>query len=550
MRSARSLAPTFTVLILLCLWVPSVQGQIPWTSLDTAGVSIVVPDRVMFADPDRRFNQSQPFVSSFDDGTLILAANLNTPGGFLTSLERVVVAYFTVEGSVVETDGFFMDSGEAWTSQNDQISPSSGSPSVAADKREGSTHYLLMNETTPWWPNLFPEFGSRFRYYGLVTTVQILERTPGGAVPLSKLADPIYGQVTSGSQVVVEGVKCFGGARALSNGDFVVGVEDRTGETVTGNRVALVAIVDGQQGSPTFGQSVVGPFVPNQGIAQETSPRLYRNLAAFDGGFAVRAYTGTEDASGHPTIGFWDNGGNPQGTWPMIIRTDSGSPLPPEGGKTTSISVLSGVETRMNSDIHSDFIYLAGRGVDASGDPDGGVYVTKINAKTRTTADEVYVTEGLSVAPQRVTVCSDKDDNVFVCWSDTSNTGNLQIAGRLYDSNLDALTDAFLVFEHSELGPNPTSGFSVKHPSCAMVDGRVLVAGVVHEDFPSLGFQATDPLAVVLSVAEILPPTPTPTETPEPVPTMNPRSDIDENGVVDANDLLILMLDWMKATGP
>jgi len=51
-------------------------------------------------------------------------------------------------------------------------------------------------------------------------------------------------------------------------------------------------------------------------------------------------------------------------------------------------------------------------------------------------------------------------------------------------------------------------------------------------------------------------PTPTPTDTPSstctplPTATMNPRSDISENGVVGVEDLLRLLLDWQKPTEP
>jgi hypothetical protein len=37
---------------------------------------------------------------------------------------------------------------------------------------------------------------------------------------------------------------------------------------------------------------------------------------------------------------------------------------------------------------------------------------------------------------------------------------------------------------------------------------------------------------------------------PVPTPTMNPNSDIDQNGKVDANDLMILLADWKKSSGP
>ena len=375
-----------------------------------------------------------------------------------------------------------------------------------------------------------------------------MEQTLFGPHPLAILMDPFLGKQTSGRQ---PGPTLFGGEiRCLSNGNFAVVIEDQTGNTIAVDRASLATFVDAQDGSPTIGEVIIGPFNANQGANPEAVTGIWSNMAAFGGGFAIRPHTGTEDASGYLTIGFWDNEANPQGTWPTIVRTDPSSPLAPANGFTTSISILSGTETRIDSDIRSDFIYMAGRGVDSGGDPDGGVYITKITAKTRTTAHEVFVTEGLNVGPERVTVCSDKDDNVFVCWSDTSNTGNLQIAGRLYDRNLDPLTDAFLVFEHSELGPESPRGFSVKHPSCSMVGSRILVTGAV--DVSSLDYFRNDALAVVFSFAELLPPTPTPTSTepPEPTATMKPRSDIDENGVVNANDLLILMLDWMKVAGP
>jgi hypothetical protein len=43
-------------------------------------------------------------------------------------------------------------------------------------------------------------------------------------------------------------------------------------------------------------------------------------------------------------------------------------------------------------------------------------------------------------------------------------------------------------------------------------------------------------------------PSSTPTETPIPTPTMNPRSDIDQSGTVDAHDLMRLLEDWGKAS--
>ena len=532
-------------------WTPPTQAQVPRTCLDAPGVLIVTSDRITFADSEHNQSNWQPRTTVLGNETLALAANgWNLPGDWEGYPERTLVAFFSEDGAVTEEDGFFNDDGTPWYGNQD-IGSSDNPPCVAGDKSDKGVKYLLGNDCTPWaYPAQFPTFGTHgFSYWTTSAVVQLIEETQLGPQPLAKLMDPLFGKETSGGQA--GNPTLFGGEiRCLSNGNFAVVIEDQTGNTIPVDRASLATIVDAQDGSSTIGEVIIGPFNANQGANPSAGTGIWSNMAAFDGGFAIRPHTGTEDASGYLTIGFWDNEANPQGTWPTIIRTDPNSPLAPANGLTTSISILSGTETRIDSDIRSDFIYMAGRGVDTSGDPDGGVYITKINAKTRTTADEVYVTEGLSVAPQRVTVCSDKYDNVFVCWSDTSNTGNLQIAGRLYDSNLDPLTDAFLLFEHSELGPESPRGFSVKHPSCSMVGSRILVTGAV--DVSSLDYFRNDALAVVLSFAELLPPTPTPTSTepPEPTATMNPRSDINSDNMVDAKDLLILMQDWMKAAGP
>ncbi|NUN98733.1 MAG: hypothetical protein HUU16_21465 [Candidatus Omnitrophica bacterium] len=56
--------------------------------------------------------------------------------------------------------------------------------------------------------------------------------------------------------------------------------------------------------------------------------------------------------------------------------------------------------------------------------------------------------------------------------------------------------------------------------------------------------------AFEFQLSELPTPTPTVTQTPLPTPTMNPASDIDGSGKVDADDLLLLILDWRKVSGP
>ena len=551
-------------LILQGLCVSFVTAQISRTNQNTPGISVLTPDRVMFYVGKQNQPGWEPNATALGEGTLALSANAELPGDYVGVTEQTLIAFFSEDGTVTEATGFFQDNGDPWDVPQDvttHLYPNNP-PHIAGDKREGRTVYLLGNECTPWaFVSEFPALASSgYVYDSQVPAFQLLQRGQSGPQPLAPLFEPVYGSANEGNQSG-KPILLRGETRGLSNGNFAVVVEDWTGDTVAANPAALATIVDGQEGSATLGEVIIGPFNANQGMDPAASTGIWSNMAAFDGGFAIRPHTGTEDASGYLTIGFWDNDANPLGTWPAIVRTDPASPLAPAGGYTTSISILSGTATRIDSDIRSNYVHMAGRGVDGTGDPDGGVYVTKIDARTRTTVDEVYVTDDMTVSPERVTVCSDKEDNVFVCWSDTSNTGNPQIAGRLFDADLEPLTDAFLVFENSEISGDGSKGFSVHLPSCAMVDNRILVTASVHKFSVPLQLSTNDSLAVQIRYSEETDPTPTPTSTKTPVPTatstqppeltptINPRSDIDNSGSVDANDLLILMQDWQKVTG-
>jgi hypothetical protein len=72
-------------------------------------------------------------------------------------------------------------------------------------------------------------------------------------------------------------------------------------------------------------------------------------------------------------------------------------------------------------------------------------------------------------------------------------------------------------------------------------------------DIPGVGREgsaAFDMGAYEFQIADIPTPTETPTPTPILTPTFNPNSDINEDGRIDAKDLVILLEDWKKVSGP
>ena len=464
--------------------------------LNATGIRVLVPDFLPFKNAMPNQENWEPQTTAFGDGTLALAANAEADGDASGSTERAVVAFITKDNKIVETDGFYTDAGNPWTSNNDSVRTNGNIPRIAGDLRPGGTKYLLGNECTPWaFPDLFPSYGSGFEYDAQTGSVQLFEKTATGSTPLSHVFDPIFGKWTTNGSNGAQTGRFGGDICCLSNGNFVVVQEDRTtllhpaGESIA----PIMTIV-----SALSGKVIVGPS-----YAVQTKPKdphwTWCNLAAFNGGFALRPQN-KNDYEGSTSIQFWDNEGRPLGTSGFKVRTDPAISLPPANGFATSISKRGSFEARIASNIQSDFVYYAGCGVDSNGNPEGGVYVTKINAHTRQTVREAYVSSGRTIEPDRVVVCCDHRDIVFVCWSDQSYTGNKQILGRFYDSELEPVTDIFLVFQKSEPGPTAVTNFSVRRPSCSIVDGRVLITASVDQDAPILGLTQHDQIAIVIAV--------------------------------------------------
>ena len=491
----------------------------------SVGATEVIPQTILFNNGVQNQSNWECYTGAFVDGTLAAVTNTEISGDLSGVTERGVAAWFKTNNTVQEVPGFFDDSGAPWTNNNDIARTDGDPPRVAPEVREGETTmtYMFGNECTPWaYPAQFPSYGSGFTYDAQVASVQILVKSATGyPVPVTNVFEPTYGQWTTGSQGGQQ-IRFGGSIRMLSNGNFIVIQEDRTGNLhPQGASLCPAASIWDQAGNnvkPAW--CAIAPATPLPSVG------IWDSLDAFDTGFAVH----NEDTA----LNFWNNDGSWRGQWVADSRQASEPwswPLP--GTRNTSVTLWSPSNTRISSHIALDYVHLVGRGFDSAGAPIAGVFLTRIDANTRTTLKEAYVSEGYSVMPDRCESCTDKVGNVFVAWSDASNTGTRQIIGRLYDIDLDPLTEAFLVFPDSQVGPNNTTGFGAYHPSCHMwkddASGRdrILVTARADSFAPTVGIDTNDHLAIVFTApVPTKTPTPTPTETNTLTPTETPTSTV------------------------
>lgn len=455
---------------------------------ESVGFGTLVDDAKYYDNGVQNQSNWEMYTGAFVDGTLAAVTNTEADGDFAGVTERGVAVWFHCDNTTQEVAGFLDDSGNPWTVNNDIARTDGNMPRIAPEVRagqEGNDIYMFGNECTPWaYPEDFPSYGSGFAYDAQVASVQILRReTDGTPSKVNNVFDPTYGQATSGSQGGQQ-IRFGGSLRMLSNGNFVVIQEDRTGVLhPTGERCAAASIWD------QSGNNVVEPWCaqvpkdPLEGIG------IWDNLAAYDGGFVIR----NERYNDHEGLTFFNNDGSYAGRWDAVTRTVAPWSWPlPDGN--TSISHWSGSNERVSSHIGLDYVHMVGRG-------DDGVYLTRVRTTDQTTIDEAFVSEGYEVSIDRCESCTDKYGRVFVCWSDSRNTGNKQIVGRFFDDNLDPYTDLFLVFNSSET--TLSTGFSAKHPSCHMVQDpqtscvRILVTSRIDGPTPVLGLMTNDHYAIV-----------------------------------------------------
>ncbi len=434
-----------------------------------AGVNVLIPNTIVFdMDVDNNSNW-EGYASKLGDGTLLLAVNTFGDNGG----ERAGVVAVRPDGSLAEYAGYYTDSGEPFTENMDEIRQDGNPPTIAGDRRPGSTRYIVGNEATPQFISAFDSDGRwQNDYSDHIWACQIFELTPNGPQPISNVFDPVYGGMTG--QFVGKIRK--GGVAALSNGNFVAVGEDRTED-----RFAFGSIVRED------GSIVKGPFnFDNDGFSHS----YWENLTAYDGGFAIRLDS-PRNADGPVTLQFYDNDGNFQGLWDQIPTDNPDDPLfdvaNPDGFTTSINSGNRGDHIRIRSNIDDNKIYYAGYGLDFFG-TSGWVYLTVIDAGTQQTIANIRVNEQPQdengydnfAQAQRVSLDIDSKGNVCVAWSDNANSETSQIVARIYDADLNPVTESFLAFQDADLGfgspEGEINGVNTQHCDVAMSDTQILIS--------------------------------------------------------------------------
>ncbi|MCA9412674.1 MAG: hypothetical protein KC944_15780 [Candidatus Omnitrophica bacterium] len=458
----------FSICLLAVFAVAPVAAQQPLASPLLAGFVPVVPEQGMEINGVQNGGNWEPYCDAFGDGTLAAASIREELPGNTPGTEAGFIFMADPNNQVQIVDGFYTETNfpnDPWNSNND-VARASGNPArIGCDRTPGGTSYMFANEATPWaFGALFPNFSPGMNYTAQMATVQLFNRTGFSITPAALAEDPKFVPGDTGPQTDQDR---FGGdVIGLSNGGYSVIVEARsTAHSPTGDRWRACTIYD------SSGNRVTGPF--NANIEQPTARTTgWSNMAAYNGGWAdYPSHENTQNTNGQFTMQFWNNDGTPQGTWPYILRAAPGDPLAPAGGITTSISDGGGQGgARIRSHPASNYVYYVGRGFGVGGGANAGVYITKIDATTRQTVGEAFVSDTFDTAVERVMAGVDANDNIFVCWAEGATN---QMIGRLYDDTLAPVTDAFFCFQNSNNG-----NFTTRRPSCAMADdGRILITG-------------------------------------------------------------------------
>ena len=498
--------------LLACLLFAAAGYAEPCTNVgpESACLTTVVPEQAYFANGVQNPSNWEMYSGAFVDGTLASVTNTEAEGDLAGATERAVAIWYHTDNSPgQEVAGFLKDNGGPWTENNDIVRTDGNMPRIGPQViagEEDNDIYLFGSECTPWaYPDDFPSYGSGFAYDAQVASVQILRRgADGNPIKVTNVFDPTYGSWTTGAQT--NQIRFGGSLRMLSNGNFIVVVEDRSAQLrdlLYPGRTGSIAAASLWSPAGVNIPNVTGAAWPLQtpGYTPNDFDGTWDSLDAYNGGFAVR-FEGS-------SVTFFNNDGSWAGRWVADTRASGEAWQPWPGGSAlwnTSIgaSGWSGSNERVSSHVALKYVHVVGRGRDAMGTvTNGGVFVTRIDATTFQTIGEAFVSEGIDAAPDRCESCTDKYGNVFVCWSDPTNTRTRQILGRLYDRNLDPLTDCFLVFKNSQVGPSNPTGFGGYHTSCHMVYNpqdstlRILVSQRTDSYAPSLGLNTNDHYAIV-----------------------------------------------------
>lgn len=299
---------------------------------EAAGLARIKPDQIIYNDVDT-INQDnwEPYTSVLGNSTFLIEANSHTQEA--DGNQRYVLAFQPAAGGDHGLgDSFFGDDGTPYRSKINNSRQNGNPGRVAGDKRPGASTIVAGGETSA---HFFEAFKSNDRWSkgpshpenARFATIQTYALSPSLVqTPLSLAQDAANGRRTPDTALPAGEESRFGGDVAvLDNGNIVALVDERTKFYTAASQATVAAI-----------------FTPTGAVVKESflvaDGQIWSNLAAFKGGFCVRA-------SG--TLYFYDNDGNLTG---KIANSVSGASF--DDGR--------GDNTRIGSHINSSYVFLAG----------------------------------------------------------------------------------------------------------------------------------------------------------------------------------------------
>jgi len=413
-----------------------------------AGITVAVPDVWLFKTTiDNRANW-EPFTDIFGDGTMAVSANTfpETADGM-----NAKVAFIDPKtGKVEEYWMFYDDSGKVYTGPFNEKRNDGNPTRIAADNRPGGTRYIVGMEATPQYYSEFntgDRWFKNFDYDDRVAVVQIFDKTATGPKPVTNVFDPIYmpGNL-AGAQNAAQ-MRFGGDVQFLSNGNILAVIEDRTKNIVPAGNGAVGSVFDNN------GKLIKGPI---NMAGDDGSHDSWSNLAAFNGGFCVRACN---------VFTVFDNAGN------MLYWFD-------QGDFSTVKELGRGDGVRIASNINTNFVYFCGK------DEAGAMVVTRFDAVATKKGDqlqgvkEIFANE-LEFAPNtfdRADMAVDEFGNFCVTYMDKSATDVNQIVARVFNDQMDPVTPTFFVFGNHDGVTGDVKGFVSSNCNITMNNQYILIA--------------------------------------------------------------------------
>jgi len=415
-------------------------------SIESVGLTRIVSDTPVINPGADALGNWEPYASVLGTSTFLIEANTFAQDS--SDQQRFVVALQPAAGGAAKLgEAFFTDKGVPFKG-NINASRQNGNPGrVGGDKRPGAVNFITGAEASP---HVLDEFNTNGRFtggfdrlgdgrYGTVQTFK-LDPTTLVQTPLSFAQDSANGRVKSGTAPGNQISRFGGDVLGLSNGNFVSVVEDRS----------LVLRPDGNAAVATI-------FGPDGSIVKESfkvaDGDLWSNVAAFNGGFAVRVAS---------KLYFYNNAGELQGE--PVPQSTCGENF--DGGR--------GDGTRLGAHINQPYVYLVGRVVNST-----AVRVAAWDARTREFAVIADVSEGgFRADADRANIDVDGLGRFTVAWvSKPDGYEAQQIAARVFETDvatktIKPLTASFLPFVNAA----PQGGIRSVGMSVAMTTKQILVA--------------------------------------------------------------------------